>query len=160
MNEINSEAIEILTKTVEDLVARMGVEVKTCSRIDEKDGEEIVCLNIEAEDANYLIGQRGFNLSAIQHLTKSFLKKKGEIDIPFCIYVNNYRKEKEEYLEALAMDSEEKVKRMNKEVVLRPMTGYERRIVHINLAESKYVETISVGEEPNRKIIVRPKVIS
>ena len=158
MNEIKGEEIEILTKTVEDLVFRMGVEVKTSARIDEKDGEEVACLNIEADDANYLIGQRGFNLNAIQHLTKVFLKKKGEIDIPFCIDVNNYRREKEEYLQALALETEEKVKRMNKEVILRPMTGYERRIVHMKLAESEYVETLSIGEEPNRKVVVKPKV--
>lgn len=159
MNEINEKSIEEVKGVVEDLILKMGIAGKTYARIDEKEGKEIVCLNIEADDANYLIGQRGCNLFAIQHLTKIFLKrKKTETEIPFYIDVNNYRQEKEEYLKNLAFETAEKVTRINREIVLKPMTAYERRVVHMALAGDEDVCTESVGEEPNRKIVVKPRI--
>lgn len=156
MSEINKETIEILKSTVDDLVLKMGVSVNTLARIDEREGQEVVCLNIEAGDeANHLIGQRGSNLFALQYLVKVFLKRRGKIEIPFYIDVNNYRKEKEEYLQTLANNTAEKAVRINKEIVLQPMMAYERRIVHLCLKEDERVETESVGEEPNRRLTVK-----
>lgn len=157
MPEINEQTIGEIKGVVENLILKMGVNGKVLARIDEKEGKEIVCLNIEADEANYLIGQRGCNLFALQHLAKVFLKRKKAEEIPFYVDVNNYRKEKEEYLINLAHGVEEKVIMMNKEIVLRPMTAYERRIVHLCLAGSDKVMTESVGEEPNRKIVIKPK---
>ncbi len=157
MSEINEQTIEVLKSMVDDLVLKMGVSAKTVVKIDKKEGEDIVCLNIEADEANHLIGQRGNNLCALQHLIKVFLKRKGEAEIPFYIDVNNYRQEKEEHLQFLARDTAEKVNRINKEISLRPMTAYERRIVHMSLAEDERVETESIGEDPNRKLVVKPK---
>ncbi|MFA6296859.1 MAG: R3H domain-containing nucleic acid-binding protein [Patescibacteria group bacterium] len=158
MNEINATSIEEVKGVVEDLILKMGINGKTNARIDEKEGKEIVCLNIEADDANYLIGQRGCNLFAIQHLAKVFLKRKNSVsEIPFYIDVNNYRQEKEEYLKKIALDTAEKVVRINKEIVLRPMTAYERRVVHMCLANNELVCTESIGEDPNRKIVIKPR---
>jgi len=159
MTEINATTIEEVRGIIDDLVVKMGISAKIKAKIDEKEGKEIVCLNIEADDANYLIGQRGCNLFAIQHLAKVFLKRKKEVsDIPFYIDVNNYRKEKEEYLKKIASDTAEKVVMMNKEIVLKPMTAYERRVVHMALANNESVCTESIGEDPDRKIIVKPKI--
>lgn len=158
MNEINEKSIEEVKGVVDDLVLKMGISGKTFARIDEKEGKEIVCFNIEADDANYLIGQRGCNLFAIQHLAKVFLKRKEADEIPFYVDVNNYRKEKEEYLKNLAFETVEKVTRINREIVLKPMTAYERRVVHMALANDEDVCTESIGEEPNRKIVVKPRL--
>ncbi len=157
MNEINATSIEEVKGVVDDLVIKMGISAKINTKIDEKEGKEIVCFNIEADDANYLIGQRGCNLFAIQYLAKVFLKRKNVSEIPFYIDVNNYRQEKEEYLRKLAFDVSERVVMMNKQIVLRPMTAYERRVVHMFLANDERVCTESIGEDPNRKIIVKPR---
>ncbi len=157
MNEINEKNIEEVKGVVDDLIIKMGIDATVRTRIDEREGKEIVCLNVEAEEANYLIGMRGCNLFAMQHLAKVFLKRRKAEEVPFYIDVNNYRKEKEEYLQKLALDTAEKVIRINKEIVLNSMSAYERRVVHMCLADHENVCTESVGLDPDRKIVIKPK---
>jgi predicted RNA-binding protein Jag len=71
--------------------------------------------------------------------------------------VEDYRKKRDESLESLAVRLSEKVKATQKNVVMRPMSSQERRIVHTALQEDPQVVTYSMGDEPNRKVVIALK---
>lgn len=119
-------------------------------------GEKTILCNISIErDAHLLIGQQGGNLRALQHLAVLAARKKDSAVTQFVVDVNAYRAEKEEYIERLAQEAAQKSIKEKKPVMLQPMGAYERRIVHVTLAEDDTVVTESIGEGDERKVIVR-----
>lgn len=156
MLEINEKTIEDLQTIVLGLLSNMGANGKIHSKIIESQNKELISLNIETDEADILIGSRGSTLVAFQHLARVLFARshKNEI-VPFVIDVNDYKSGKEKYLQGLAQSVARKVKVFKKEVTLPPMSAYERRIIHVHLKEDKEIETQSIGEEPQRKIVVK-----
>ena len=152
--------------TVNNLLSAMGVSARISEeRIEEMgDGKEIFTLNLETEDPNLLIGQYGANLQCIQHLTGVIVKRnmlgKGsaeatEDEIKFNIDVNNYKKQKRESLVKLAETIANQVIFSKNSVALRPMSSYERKVIHMEIANRKNLTTESVGENLTRRIIIK-----
>lgn len=118
---------------------------------------EVTEINIEVTDGSALIGSEGENLMALQHLLRVILHcKKGQFIPRFLLDVNNYRRERREYLRELAKETAERVSQENRLVVLRPMNAFERRLIHIALAADSRVMTESLGQERERRVIVKP----
>ena len=115
-----------------------------------------VSINLELEDPQILIGEGGQTLAEIQHLLKAILKRK--IQEPFYIDldISGYKKKKIEYLKELARSLADEVAITKKEKELAPMPAYERRIIHLELASRTDVTTESVGQEPERSVVIRP----
>jgi spoIIIJ-associated protein len=103
-----------------------------------------------------LIGERGQTLADIQHLLKIILRKKTEELFYVNVDVNDYKKKKTEYLKELANSVADDVILSKEEKALSPMRAFERRIVHMELAERSGVITESIGERDERKVIVKP----
>jgi len=119
---------------------------------------ETILIDLKMEDPQILIGERGETLREIQHLLKMILYKKfGEL-ILIDLDINDYRKKKMEYLKELAKTSAEEVMLTKTEKILFPMSAYERRIIHMELAEHPNVQTESIGEEPERKVVIKPRI--
>ncbi|PIR71473.1 MAG: hypothetical protein COU43_02475 [Candidatus Nealsonbacteria bacterium CG10_big_fil_rev_8_21_14_0_10_37_25] len=70
--------------------------------------------------------------------------------------INGYKKKKLDYLKELARSLADEVALTKKEKNLPPMAAYERRIIHLELAGRSDVTTESIGEEPERRVVVRP----
>ena len=122
-----------------------------------KSPEETVLIDLKMEDPQILIGQGGETLREIQHLFKIILYKKlGEI-VFIDLDINDYKKKKIEYLKELAKASAEEVVLTKKEKILFPMPAYERRIIHMELSQHPNVTTESLGEEPERKVVIKPR---
>lgn len=153
MNEQN----EIIKKTIEELLSKMGfastVEIDDSS---EENSDGIVCNILTKDDSNLLIGQYGVNLQAIQHIARLLVRKKIDEKIKFVIDVNSYRKQKNESIIELALEVAEQAISEKKAVLMKPMSNYERRIVHLELSKDERVTTESIGEGENRKIVVKP----
>ena len=124
-------------------------------------------INLEAEEPQILIGDQGQTLAEIQHLLKAILRRafwqaedKKLEEKPFFIDldINGYKKKKSEYLEELARSAADEVALMKKEKNLPPMPAYERRIIHLALASRSDVITESIGQEPERRIVISPHV--
>ncbi|HEY8422171.1 MAG TPA: RNA-binding cell elongation regulator Jag/EloR [Thermoclostridium sp.] len=117
------------------------------------------CLNIRvyADDIGIIIGRRGETLDALQYLLGLVVNKSSEKFIRVILDVGNYREKREETLEKLAKKLANKVAKNRKSITLEPMNPYERRIIHATLQNYKNVETYSVGDEPNRKVVIRYK---
>ncbi|MFH1714246.1 MAG: R3H domain-containing nucleic acid-binding protein [Candidatus Nealsonbacteria bacterium] len=119
--------------------------------------EETIPINIKTQEPQMLIGEGGQTLSDLQHILKAILRKK--IAQPFYISldINDYKKRKTEYLKEMAREMANEVSLLKKEKELAPMPAYERRIVHMELAERDDVVSESSGQEPERKIIIKPR---
>lgn len=157
MLEINEKTIESLQNIIKILLEKMCVKGKIFTKIIESEGKEYIYVNIKTDDADLLIGSGGANLSAFQHLTRVLFARanKNEI-VSFILDINSYKTEKEEHLKNMAFALARKAKIIKKEIIMPPMQAYERRIVHMALSEDKEVKTESQGEEPDRKIIIKP----
>lgn len=121
--------------------------------------EDTISINLKTEEPQILIGDKGQTLAEIQHLLKMILKKKlSAEDERFFIDldIQDYKKKKTDYLKELARSYADEVSLTKKEKTLYPMTAYERRIIHLELTDRQDVVTESIGEDPERKIIIKP----
>jgi spoIIIJ-associated protein len=89
---------------------------------------------------------------------KEILRKKIEEQFFIDLDINDYKKKKTEYLKEVARTTADDVSLTKKEKQLAPMPAYERRIIHLELADRSDVITESIGEEPERSVIVKPKI--
>ena len=105
---------------------------------------------------NMLIGERGNNLAAAEHIIKKIIKKKYGEEQKFTLDINEYRMKRLEDLKQEVKNAAKAVRLYGKGVPLRPMSAFERRIVHLLLAEYPDIATESIGEEPDRKVIIKP----
>ena len=112
-------------------------------------------INLRTDDPQILIGEGGQTLVEIQHLLKTILKRK--ISEPFFVDldINGYKKKKIEHLKELAKSIADEVALTKKEKSLASMPAYERRIIHLELAGRQDVTTESIGQEPERRVIIR-----
>jgi spoIIIJ-associated protein len=113
-------------------------------------------LNIKTEFSNYLIGQHGINLQALQHIARILARKKIEDRVNFILDVNSYRQDKNNSIANLAKSMAEQAISEKRAVVLRPMSPYERRLVHLELSQNDQVKTESIGEGEDRRIVIKP----
>ena len=103
-----------------------------------------------------LIGERGVNLAAFEHMLKKLVKRKHGEEYKFTVDINDYRLRRLEHLKQDIKNAAREVRMYHREAPLRPMSSFERRIVHILLAEYPDITTESVGQEPNRKVVIKP----
>ncbi len=149
----SAEAVAQARDFVADVVKKMG----TSCEVTAVDGE--ARLIIAGEDVGIVIGRRGDTIDAIQYLTNLYVNKDRHGD-DYCritVDTENYRARREETLKKLANSVANKAIKYKKDMSLEPMNPYERRIIHAALQNNKYVKTKSVGEEPNRRIVVTLK---
>ena len=118
--------------------------------------DKTIPIKIKTDEPRFLIGQNGQTLSDMQRLLKAILRKQILSDFYIDIDINDYKKKKIDYLHQLAKESADEAVLSNKEISLNPMSGYERRIVHMVLAERKDILVQSTGQEPYRKISIKP----
>lgn len=126
--------------------------------IDEYDGDEgELILDITGDDLAVLIGRHGRTLDAIQFLTSSIVRRKLGYRYPIVVDVEGYKSRQRQKIESIAKSAANRAVSQGREVAMRPMTPYERRIVHIALRDDDRVETESEGEGQNRHVVVFPK---
>lgn len=116
-----------------------------------------IYIDIQGEDVNYLIGYRGESINALQTIISSVANKNSTAKIRVYLDVAGYRGRREKTLEDLAEKIARTVVRTRKPITLEPMTAYERKIIHTKLQTHSKVETISKGEEPYRKVVIKLK---
>lgn len=125
--------------------------------IEEYDGDEgELILDITGDDLAVLIGRHGKTLDALQFLISSITARKMGFRYPVVVDVEGYKGRQREKLENLAFSAAHRATSQGRNIKLRPMTPYERRIVHIALRDDERVETVSEGEGSARHVVVIP----
>ena len=125
------------------------------AQFDTNENDEVVLINIKTDNGKFFIGKDGSTLRNLEILIRLVAQK---LNYPkkINIDVNNYHKEQEERLKKLAKETAHKVIVTKNPIKLPPMNAYERRIIHLELAINPNVTTESVGEEPERCLIIKP----
>jgi len=147
------EKIEEFLKSV---FANMDVKI---DRMDMVREGEFIKVSLFGKNTFKLIGKDGEVLDALQFLTGVVVNRgvPEEETVRILLDCQNFRKRKEERLKRLALSLADKVVRSKKSIKLRPMTPYERRIIHTTLQNHRFVTTYSEGEEPYRKVVITLK---
>lgn len=151
--EVTEKSVKDAQYFAETVIHMMGLEDAEVVAVN---GGKSVDVTVSGERMGLLIGKRGDTLDAVQYLTSLYVNKEKNSYIKVNIDTEGYRAKREETLVKLARSLERKVLREGREVSLEPMSPNERRIIHAALQSSEDVKTYSVGEEPNRRIVVAP----
>lgn len=139
---------------VRGILAAFGIE----ATIDEYEGDEgEIILDIVGGELGILIGRHGRTLDALQTLAAAATSRKLGFRYPVVVDVEGYRSRRREKLEDIARRTADRVGRQGNAVKLRPMTSYERRVVHMVLRDDRRVSTASDGDEPFRAVVVSPR---
>ena len=109
------------------------------------------------EYATKLIGYRGETLNSLQIILSSIANNGFEDRVKVILDIGGYREKREKTLEELAVKISKTVMKTGKSITLEPMTAYERKIIHSKLQENEKIDTHSIGEEPNRRIVISKK---
>ena len=151
---VKSDDAKKIEGFLKDLILEMGVDCEVTSDED----EEAVNLYInKSDDFKTLIGKSGETLESIQYIVSIFSRRNTSLEKRIFLDINGYKKRKEEIIREMAMTFAKKAIKYKKVMRLRPMNAYERRIVHSTLYNMRGVFTMSEGEEPHRKVVIKPR---
>lgn len=140
---------------IKNVTEKLGMNIEQEVSYNEED--KLLKIDLKGEGLGLLIGRRGETLDSIQYLTNIFVNKKSDDYVKVTIDAENYRARREEALVSLAKRTASKAVKYRKNMIIEPKNPYERRIIHEALQDYPEVTTYSVGEDPNRKVIVAYK---
>ncbi|MBQ8901704.1 MAG: KH domain-containing protein [Bacilli bacterium] len=150
---LKNELVIYIKDYLEELLNNMGLE----ANFETKLREDIIYVKIYSSNNPVLIGKGGNTLKALETLVKQKINTDFNIRPFISLDVENYREKQQKRLERLAKNLAKEVSKTNVEVHLENMNAYDRRIIHNALTNFKGVSTTSVGEEPNRHVVIKPE---
>lgn len=146
-------AVEETKAYLKQIATDMKIDDLTIDTV--RDGK-YVTLRLESKKAAVLIGKRGQTLNALQQLSQLVANKYSNQFLMIQLDVENYRERRQESLEQLADRMADKAIRTGKKVEFEPMPSYERKVIHHALSRRLDIETVSVGTDPNRYLVIEP----
>lgn len=158
-----------IKQLIETLLKHMQISVESVE-VSESDGRERFL--IKTPDSHLLIGAKGANLFALNHIVKKMAAPKGEPkgspegvskensrarerEKQFFIDVNGYQEAAVENIKAVARIMGERARSFKTSVELEPMSSYERMVVHSFFQETKDLKTESVGDGERRRVVIK-----
>ena len=154
--EASPEALAAGKEILEELMRHLGFDVRVEVETGETSRLNVVGDGDEQEALGALIGRKGERLSALQHLVNLMLSRRMGEWTRVLVDVEDYRGRRERQLRDLADRAAARVVETGKMLQLEPMPALERRWIHLALRDHPDVATQSIGEEPNRRIVVLP----
>ena len=156
--ELSDEELDRIADTaiaaLQDILKYFNVGEVTIDEYEGDDGELI--LDITGDDLAVLISRHGKTLDALQFLVSAITVRTIGFRYPVVIDVEGYKSRQRQKLESIARSSANRAASQHRSVKLRPMTPYERRLVHIALRDDDRVETASEGEGSARHVVIIP----
>lgn len=150
---IPKSAVDDAKYFVSELLKKVGLTVELHIKLD----KNVINIDVSGDKMGLLIGKRGDTLDAVQMLTVLYVNRNKNMPyVKVNIDTENYRSKREDTLIRLAHGLERSVLREKKSITLEPMTANERRIIHSALQNNPRIKTHSIGEEPNRRMVISP----
>ncbi|PIE32148.1 hypothetical protein CSA56_16185 [candidate division KSB3 bacterium] len=146
LQHIIDEAKKALDVILKNLQIEYTVEVRR--------RDEHILLNIHCDNENFLIGRRGTTLDAVQYLVNRIANKNLEEKVQVVLDTSDYRVNRKQRLEKLALRLSRRVKMTGKSVTVAPMNPHDRRIIHLTLQDDPAIRTLSRGTGFMRRIII------
>jgi spoIIIJ-associated protein len=155
------EAAKNILETLLDLMdVEASVTLSDEFTVNNEDGTiSSVGLNIEGEDLGILIGRRGQTMASLQHIVRIIMAHKMQVRVPIVLDVEGYKQRRCQGLRALALRLAEQVNARKASFTMEPMSAFDRRIIHLALADHPDVTTQSIGFGESRKVVITPKHI-
>jgi spoIIIJ-associated protein len=138
---------------VGQLLARMGIRCSVTSHAT----PEAIIVDVSGRDLGVLIGWRGETLRALQTMTNLLASRKIGPDQRVIVDVERYRQRRENTVREIAYRAARQVKVTGDPITLDAMQPFERRAIHLALESDPDVTTVSIGEEPDRRVVVGPR---
>lgn len=151
LDQVADTAVGVL----KNILGHFGVENPSVEEYEGDEGE--IILDVVGADLGLLIGRHGRNLDALQTAVGAITTKTLGFRYPVVVDVEGYRHRRRQQVEDIARRAADRAVRLRGEVKLRPMTAYERRIVHVALRNDNRVTTGSEGADPYRQVVIRAK---
>jgi spoIIIJ-associated protein len=152
--EATKEVLEELLKLM-DLTAKVTLSDEFT--VTENGEVTSIGLNIEGDDLGIVIGRRGQTMVSLQQIVRLIMAHKMQVKVPIILDVENYKQRRCEGLRLLANRLAEQVKVRKTPFAMEPMSAFERRVVHMALADHPDVITESTGFGDSRKVVIIPK---
>ena len=141
---------EVARSLVEDLLKHMGVRAQVTVRT----GTDPITLDISGRDLGALIGWRGETLRALQSVTNVMVGRHLAEGERIIVDVERYRQRREHTVREIALRAARQVKMTGDAITLDAMQPFERRAIHLALEGDAEVTSSSIGEEPERRVVV------
>ena len=148
---LKEDLVEYIKSYLKEITVLMGIEAEL--EIIKK--ENYIKVNMLSDNSSILIGKNGRTMSSLQDLLRQSINKTG-IKVNIILDANDYKEKQQKNIERLAIKLAKDVIKTGIEVKMDRMNSYERRLVHNKLNDFKGVTTISEGEEPNRRVVIKP----
>ena len=140
-------------KYINDLFRLMGVSGNYDIEAESSDNKHTNIV-LKGESVGFLTKKHGELIEAIQNVLALAMNKKTGAFCKVSMDVNDYREKEAKKVEELALKLSEKALKTRRKIFMKPMSSYQRRIVHSTLQNVENITTYSIGEEPNRKVII------
>lgn len=148
-----NEVISFIKDTINEIISKMNTE----ANLEVRRRDNSISITIFSDNNAILIGKNGKNVSALQLLIRQMVNSNLKEPLSIIIDVGNYKEKRARNIEYLAKKLAREAYKTKTEITMDSMNSYERRLVHSALADDKYVYTESIGEEPNRKVVIKLK---
>lgn len=155
--EASPEALDAGKRILETLMGHLGFDATVEVAAGETSRLNVVAHGDDRDSLGALIGRKGERLSALQHLVNLMLSKEMGSWTRVLVDVEDYRGRRERQLRELATRAADRVLETGKMLQLEPMPALERRWIHLTLRDHVGVATQSIGEEPNRRVVLVPR---
>ena len=142
-----------IKETISEILKLMGIE----TNFEVRRRDKSISIKLFSNNNAILIGKNGRTIGALQTIIRQIVSNQINEKLSILLDVENYKEKKEKNIEYLAKKTAREVSKTKVEVTMDSMNSYERRIVHSVLADDKYVYTESIGEEPNRCVVIKLK---
>ncbi|OLA34567.1 MAG: hypothetical protein BHW38_03390 [Firmicutes bacterium CAG:321_26_22] len=148
-----NEVVSFIKDTINEIISKMNTE----ANLEVRRRDNSISITIFSDNNAILIGKNGKNVSALQLLIRQMVNSNLKEPLSIIIDVGNYKEKRARNIEYLAKKLAREAYKTKTEITMDSMNSYERRLVHSALADDKYVYTESIGEEPNRKVVIKLK---
>jgi spoIIIJ-associated protein len=155
--EASPEALAAGKRILETVMGHLGFDAIVEVAAGETSRLNVVAQGDDRDALGALIGRKGERLSALQHLVNLMLSKEMGSWTRVLVDVEDYRGRRERQLRELADRAAARVMETGKMLQLEPMPALERRWIHLTLRDHAGVATQSIGEEPNRRVVLVPR---
>lgn len=156
--DINAEEVDYAAQTIDDILRILGIDAEISIREPltpgDGRGSALAVIDIKGENLGVLIGRRGETLLALQFLVNLALARKYPGRGGVTVDIEHYRHRNEERIVEMARRMGDRVRQTGTPITLEPMSAAERRIVHLQFVDDPELETHSIGDGENRKVVI------
>lgn len=157
--ELTDEQLDLVADTalevLREILGYFGARDATIEEYEGDEGE--IILDVVGVDLAVLIGRHGRALESLQSLVSAIVHRRLGFRYPVVVDIEGYRHRRRQKIDTMAKSAADRAVRQHTPVKLRPMSPYERRLVHVALRGDDRVVTGSEGVEPNRLVVIKPR---